>query len=449
MPPVTEMVDLRSSFEARLKQRFEATFSKAGGDEDEMGKMRAKGWQRYLDLGLPERSLRARGGGVGYEVHRLRALYELPCTPKLPATFTKEAIAPHLLPESTGAHIVFANGLFAPHLSDLSALGPLIASSLSEALLTYGTFLRGRWSRALKEESDPFAALNAALHDEGLFLYLPPKKALDRPIQILHAIDASEGSPLISPRLHLFMGTDSSLNLLSTLHVKGSNPFWMNSLVDITVDERATLKIATHSDPLSHGWLLDTVRASLKRIATFELVSMDGGAPALRHDYSVSLMGEGAKAHLSGARLLGGSLHSHTEVRIEHIAPGCSSRQHFKAALTGRSKSSFRGMIDVASAAQQTDAFQLCKTLFLSDEASCEVRPELRVRADEVKASHGATTGELDPELLFALTARGINPAFAQNLLIGAFVGEIIPKIPSLQCRASALVGSLIEGIDA
>ena len=117
---------------------------------------------------------------------------------------------------------------------------------------------------------------------------------------------------------------------------------------------------------------------------------------------------------------------AHVNVRVEHLAPHCRSNQLFKGVLTDFSRSSFEGKIYVDQIAQKTEAFQLNSNLLLSDRAHADSKPNLEIFADDVKASHGATVGQLNAEELFYMKTRGITQEEASNLLVFGFAQEIL-----------------------
>jgi Fe-S cluster assembly protein SufD len=132
---------------------------------------------------------------------------------------------------------------------------------------------------------------------------------------------------------------------------------------------------------------------------------------------------------VSGLSLLAGKQHSDTTICVEHIAPHCKSSQFFKTVLNDQSRGVFQGKIHVHKDAQKTDGYQLSNNLLLSRLAEMDVKPELEIYADDVKCSHGTTTGELDETPLFYLMSRGISKEDARKLLLEAFLGEVLDKI--------------------
>lgn len=425
-----------------FKNLLENFRAQADGN-DPLEKVRQKAWQYFLSLGLPSRKNEV------YRYIKLRHLFSLPfCLPN-EKMVSSEEIQSWIYPECCNSHLIFVNGQFAPQLSNLTALpAKVVVSSLQEATQTYGTFLNNYWTKSLKEETDPFAALNGALHGQGAFLFLPPKSVVEVPIQILHVIDQDEQIQMLTPRLQIFVGSHSDVRLIGTQKNLGSSPYFVNQVSEFVVDEAAHVhytQVLCDEHPLS--WHLDAVRATLKRDSTFKTVCVTEGGATVRSDYRIALTGENSEALLNGVCMLSDKRESHTHIFMEHQAPNCRSYQLFKSVLNDFSRSSFEGKIMVRQAAQKTEAFQLNNNLILNDHAHADSKPNLEIFADDVKASHGATIGQLDGDQLFYMKTRGFSDATAKNLLIYGFCEQVIEMIPlaSLREEISAKVRSYLS----
>jgi Fe-S cluster assembly scaffold protein SufB len=168
--------------------------------------------------------------------------------------------------------------------------------------------------------------------------------------------------------------------------------------------------------------------ARLDRNGRLLAVSAHTGSRLTRNSFSVDLAGEGAEAEINGATVLSGNRQSHHFVNIRHRVPHCVSRQKFKSVAADQSRSSVDGTILVDKGAQQTNAYQIINNLMLSDEARADSKPRLMIHADDVKCSHGATSGKLDPAQQFYLESRGLPTVQARALLTVAFIAEVLEK---------------------
>lgn len=398
---------------------------------DALEKIRQKAWQHYLSLGLPSKKNEA------YRYIKLRHLFSQPHRLATEKSLTSVQIAPWVYPECKQSLLVFVNGAYAAELSCLGALPEKAAvSSLPEAVQTYGAFLNNHWTKSLKEETDTFAALNGALHQRGAFLYLPPKTIVESPIQILHLVTGDDPYQMLMPRLQIFAGAQSSLQVVASQKNLGASGYFVNQVTEVILDEGSHVHY-TQALCGEHpqAWHLDAFRATLKRDSVLKTVCVTEGSSTVRTDYRISLAGENSEAFVNGVCMLEDKREAHAHILMEHQAPRCRSNQLFKGVLTDFSRSSFEGKIMVRQAAQKTEAFQLNNNLVLSDHAHADSKPNLEIFADDVKASHGATVGQLDPEQLFYMKTRGFSGQEAKNLLIYGFCEQVIEMIslPSLR----------------
>lgn len=399
--------------------------------EDALQKARQKAWNQFLERGLPTKKTEP------YRYIKLRHLFSQNYECPESATISPGQMDSHIYPECQQSALVFVNGQYHPHLSRTQALpSQVVVSTLQEATKTFGAFFNNYWAKSLKEEDDAFAIINRALHRQGAFVYIPPKTTVEAPIQVLNVVTGQD--PLVMPRVNLFVGAQSDVKVVSTLSQSASDGYFVNQVSDFVLDEDAHVhytQILQGEHP--QGWHFEAVRAHLKRQSTLKTVCVTDGAMTVRTDYRVSLAGENAEALLNGVCLLGDKREAHTHIFIDHQAPNCRSYQLFKNVLNDFSRSSFEGKIMVRQAAQKTEAFQLNNNLLLSDHAHADSKPNLEIFADDVKASHGATVGQLDLEQLFYMKTRGFPEAAAKNLLIYGFAEQVIEMIPLASLRES------------
>jgi Fe-S cluster assembly protein SufD len=363
-------------------------------------------WDRFKELSFPTKE---------WEVFRYVRLSDL-----YARDFTKPARATLRLTPKEG-RLVFVNGRYDPTLS-LPPKG-IICQFLSEAKKTYGAFLTPRLASQLKEEKDPFAALNRALSEEGLFIYLPPKSV--SAFEIIHHITPQAQPVVMSPRFHLYAGKGAEAKIF----VSHGSQDWVNSVSDFALDENASVSLTILLDEQEASWHFDAIRATLKSHSRFTSYAVVKGGTTARQDYAVNILEEGAEASLYGLCCPEEKSHHHVNVLMEHHAPRCRSLQHFKNVLRGISRTSFEGKIFVHQAAQKTEAFQMNNNLLLSERASANSKPNLEIFADDVKASHGSTVGQIDEEQIFYLTTRGVPRSKAKELLVQGFCREILDLI--------------------
>jgi len=197
---------------------------------------------------------------------------------------------------------------------------------------------------------------------------------------------------------------------------------WALRSTTIIVEEGASV---THiRTGAGAGVTTNLTQVSISGGATYSAYAMNNHGTFIRDQIHTRLIGEDAKCYLSGVKLLSDKQHCDTCILIEHDAPNCYSNQNYRNVLNGQSRGVFQGKVHVHQIAQQTDGYQLCNSILLSDKCEMDTKPELEIYADDVKCSHGATCAELDEDPLFYLQARGIPKDQAQALLLQAFVAE-------------------------
>lgn len=396
---------------------------------DPLQKMRAKAWDHFLELGLPTRQTEQ------YRYIKLRQLFSHHYQLAGECSIPQEDFSSAILPECKQSVLVFVNGYFKSDLSNTQAIpSKAVVTTLEESTRTYGLFLNNYWAKSLKEETDPFASLNNALHQQGLFVYIPPKTVIDVPIQILQIVHADQ--QMILPHVNIFVGAHSQVKVFETQKILSKEPYFINQVTEIAIEEGACMNYTQALCEEQPGsWHFHALRSSLKQNATLKTISVTEGSATVRNDYRVALTGENAEALLNGVWMLSDKKEAHTNVFIDHQAPHCRSYQLFKGVLNAFSRSSFEGKIMVRQAAQKTEAFQLNNNLLLSDHAHADSKPNLEIFADDVKASHGATVGQLDGDQLFYMKTRGFPDHEAKNLLIFGFCEQVIEMIESNALR--------------
>jgi Fe-S cluster assembly protein SufD len=208
-----------------------------------------------------------------------------------------------------------------------------------------------------------------------------------------------------------------------------------NPVSEIHVDDGAVLTHVRTQTESTDAFHLATIYAAVAAGGAYDSFTLNIGGRITRTEIHCRLDGPGAIAHLNGAQLLTGSQHSDFTSVVRHAGPKGTSRQTVKNVLAGHSRGVFQGRIEVARGAQGTDGYQMNRALLLSPDAEIDTKPELEIFADDVKCSHGATVGELDPEQLFYLRSRGIPDGEARSILVRAFLAEALDPVTNDTAR--------------
>lgn len=392
---------------------------------DSLSSHRAAAWKKFETIGLPQKKSEL------FQYVPLRQLYDAMESFELGSQSDVSHIDmdTYILPECRGSALIFIDGIFRPELSRLDSLpiGVEILTLQEAYKSSYGMFLKHRLHTGLEREADPFVLLNSALSSGGVFVYVPPKLKVEVPIQCIHVFSSCVSS-FCMPRAQVFLGSGSECEWISSIYGEGSNQTLCNGVFDVAVEDMASFKHVAHTS--FSAWGFEAIRATLKKHSKYSCLMMDEGGSSIRSDAHIRLLGEGAHALLHSLTLVEDSAQSHSNVAMVHEAPHCRSEQLFKAILADRSRFSFAGKIYVAQEAQKTEAYQLTRSLLLSDLAIANSKPNLEIFADDVKASHGATVSQVDDDQVLYLRMRGISESEARALLSFGFCKDILDAVP-------------------
>ncbi|MGH1404409.1 MAG: Fe-S cluster assembly protein SufD [Alphaproteobacteria bacterium] len=216
---------------------------------------------------------------------------------------------------------------------------------------------------------------------------------------------------------------------------EGDGAYWKNMSTEIVLGANARLNHIRLVEDSAEAIQTNMVHITMERDSYINSFSLNLGGKLTRHDIHAVLNRSGIDCSLNGVNLLRDAQHGDTTIVMEHTQPHCVSNQFYRTILDDSARGVFQGKVHVHQAAQKTDGYQLANTLLLSPKAEMDTKPELEIYADDVKCSHGTTTGALDEEPLFYLRSRGLSEAQARMLLVQAFVDEVVDKVENETLR--------------
>ena len=337
-------------------------------------------------------------------------------------------------PETAETHLVVVDGFLREDLSTKTGLGDVVAIDLFSAVedARYNKIVRKYLARNAGYHNNGLTALNTAFLQSGVFLWIPKNVKLERPLQITFVADNGANFP----RLLVVAEENSSATLIESFVSSHSGKYFTNAIAEIVVKDGSQLEHYRVQRESNSAYHVSTTSAELGRSSRYDTTSINLGAQLSRHDVSVVMDHEGAETAVDGLYMVGADQHSDTHSVIDHKQPHCTSHQLYKGILDGNGRAVFNGKVFVREGAQKTDAQQTNKNLLLSDKARVDTKPQLEIYADDVKCAHGAAIGQIDPEELFYLEARGIGPELGRSLLTYGFAEEVIGKIKIDSIRA-------------
>lgn len=285
-----------------------------------------------------------------------------------------------------------------------------------------------------KAESDPFDLLNQAFANEVVQISIDSKKSIQHPLAIVYYFDSPK-FVFANPRWRCIVGSQSSVSLLEYVHGTAASIYFNNKQSAIEVGENSQVEyISIQSGPMTdiqmNNTLLHLSAAAKASCFTF---TFDG--QLIRNNLTLTIDGQGVDAHLYGLYLLSKNTVADNHTVVDHRKPNSFSNELYKGVMDGTSKGVFNGKIYVRPQAQKTNAFQSNRNILLGNMATVNTKPQLEIWADDVKCSHGCTTGQLDEEALFYLRSRGISKEMARGMILYAFACETIASMKNETIR--------------
>lgn len=351
-------------------------------------------------------------------------------------------IDPALLAAIPVPRLVFVNGRPSTALSDVSGLDAGVQLQTLSAALAEGEDAARFLARRFERSEEVFARLNAALADEGVIIRIDENVQAITPLHLVFVSTAGDTDLAWHQRHRIDLRQGASFGLVEhQLHV-GDTAHLANTLAQVHLAQGAVLSHARVQNDSARATSLLRTDAVLARDAEYRRVDLELGAALTRHELNVRLEGDHAKVTVNGVLLGNGRRHIDTRLGIEHVARDTSSEMVWRGVAANRSRVVFHGGIHIREGADGTDANLSNKNLLLSADAEIDTQPTLVIDAEEVKAAHGATVGQLDDNALFYLRSRGLPKEQAQQLLSAAFCHE------PLKVLDSALTMQLTHALD-
>lgn len=277
-----------------------------------------------------------------------------------------------------------------------------------------------------------FLALNTLYSQEGLFIEVEENAQIEGVFQLLfHA----HGENCFAPfRVFIHVKKGSSFKLIQQFTASGEHIFSL-PIVEYLIEENARISCDKLQMKNASSFLLCEDYSIQKRNSTVLLNTFSMSGAWVRNNSSFLIEGENCETNLNGAYLLKDLQHLDNHTIVDHIAPHCNSNELYKGILSGKATGVFNGKVFVRPNAQKISAFQSNANVLLSDDASVNSKPELEIYANDVKCSHGSTTGQLDEDAVFYLRARGLSEKSARSLITQAFITEVVDKVEQKEVR--------------
>jgi Fe-S cluster assembly protein SufD len=408
-------------------------FEKEASPPSWLRPLRRAGIARFAELGFPTLQQE------DWRFTNVAPIAKLPFKPVFQAArngLTAEAVAQFTFGRLPANRLVFADGHFVAELSSVAAQPPgIIIKSLAAALVADSALVQKHLAHYAPGGTDPFAALNTAFFQDGVFIHVPAGKAVEAPIHLLFLSTSKEPGATAHPHNLVIAEEASRVTVLESYVSTAKAACFTNAVTELVLGDGAAVEHCKFQDESLSAFHIAAIHAHLGRRSNFISHSIATGARLSRNNIRTALDGEGVECVLNGLYLTRNDQLADHHMVVEHVQPRCNSHEYYNGILDGRSKGVFHGRILVRQAAQKTDAKQTNKNLLLSEDATVDTKPQLEIYADDVKCTHGATIGQLNEESIFYLRARGIGAQTARRMLIHAFAGEIIERVRHAPAR--------------
>ncbi|MFN4201548.1 MAG: Fe-S cluster assembly protein SufD [Tabrizicola sp.] len=321
--------------------------------------------------------------------------------------------------------LVFVDGVFDPSASDDPVLAGVTIERLAEAGDKHIHWAQGIYgvleARGQTPVARPLAALNSAHATDGVLIHVTGRAT--KPVSLIY-VHESEASDAI---LHHCVKLEAGAEL--TLLENGPAAARLSKVLEVEVADGASFHHIRLQGRDHERRAVTHVFARLGARSEFRSFTLTANGRLTRNEAVVELTGAEGRAHLAGAAVGDGDFHHDDTVFITHAAEACESRQVFKKVLMNGATGVFQGKILVRPGAQKTDGYQISQSLLLDEDSQFLAKPELEIYADDVKCSHGSTSGAIDETALFYLQSRGVPRRTAQALLVLAFLAEAIDEV--------------------
>ena len=271
--------------------------------------------------------------------------------------------------------------------------------------------------------------LNNALATGGFSLEISKNYKLKKPLVVYNNFSNSLKEKIVNYKNSIILNENSELNLINYINNSSKENFMVNILENIKVKKDSSLNNILINNSKCNCYFYKYIKSDLEKNSNFENYLLSSGLKFNKLDIEINLNEENSNSSVFSALNLINKEHQEIKTRINHNAPNCNSYQKVKNVLNDESKGVYQGKIFVKNIAQKTDAYQLSKALILNDAAEFDAKPELEIYADDVKCSHGSTSGSIDLNSIHYLKSRGIPEKEAYQMLINGFLCEILEKL--------------------
>ena len=401
-------------------ENIETQFEQVEKDKGNLSTLRQKAFSSFQKLGIP--------GNRHEEWRYTHIKTQLPETLSVtPAPAQAQiTIAIQYSPDVKETKLVFVNGTYAPELSQFMDEKQVTVGNLAKHVFKADGPANQYYNQLVNKYEEHFSTLNTAFATDGAFIHIKKGAKQELPVFVINLYNSPEN--FVQSRTLIIAEESSSANIIFDFQCFGASSF-VNHVSEIFCANNSAVEVTQLQTATQNATIVNTLEAEIGRDALFTCNTLTFEGKLVRNTTNVRLSGQNTEAHLNGLYYAKGDSLIDNHILVDHMVPNCQSNQLYKGIIDDDASGVFNGKIYVKKDAQKTNAFQSSKAILLSDNAPINSKPQLEIFADDVKCSHGATTGQLNDEEIFYLRARGIEEAEAKGLLTYAFASQIISKM--------------------
>ncbi len=417
----TENKDLK----IQLIEDFKASQTALNGRANSpFNQLRAEAMENFQRLGFP--TIRHEEWKYSNVANLIKQSFDF----NIKTDFKKSDLKTLPIPHLTGNVLYFINGIYNADLSIIQTpIEKLKVLNFKEAQIQIPDVVEKYFAQYADYKNNAFTALNTAMASDGMVVYVPDNMTLEEPVIMRFINDVRTQNVGTQVRNLIVVGKNSEVKISEAYRTIGDNASFVNAVSEIVLSEDARVdyyKVQNESDKSYHIGTTQVYQKDRSYLYS-ATVTINGGF--VRNNLNVTLDGQHCDNHLYGLYTPNAKQHIDNHTLVDHRKPNSQSNELYKGILMDKSTGVFNGKIYVQPDAQKTNAYQNCRNVVVSDEATMNTKPQLEIWADDVKCSHGTTTGKLNDEAIFYMQSRGIPRTEAIRLQLLAFAQDVVSQI--------------------
>lgn len=431
---------LNNDLKQQLVADFQATESRLNGEaKTEVHQKRREAMQRFEALGFPTVKHEE------WKYSNVNNLVKQAFDFNVKSDFGTKDVEALEIPNLQGNVLYFINGMYSAELSSIvSPESQLQILNFGRAVKEKPELLASYFAHYANYQDDAFTALNTAFAHDGVVVHVPDGKVVEEPIILRFITDSRSVNAASQPRNLIVVGKNAEVKMAESFRTIGDNGSFTNVVTEIVVEENANVQYYKVQNETEKAYHIGTTQVIQKDKSHFYAVTVTVNGGFVRNNLNIVLDGQHCESFMYGLYFPNGKQHVDNHTLVDHAKPNSYSNELYKGILKDKSTGVFNGKIFVREYATKTNAYQSCRNVVLSDDASMNTKPQLEIYNDDVKCSHGTTTGKLNDEAIFYMRSRGIPKAEAVTLLMYAFCEDVISQIKIEPIR-EYLSGLIVE----